>query len=55
MSRNIFKINKGDSFEFLATIPDKVDPAKNYILTADDALYFALMYPHQSFNEAILT
>ena len=54
MSRNIFKINRGDSFEFLATVSDKADPTKNYILTADDALYFALMYPHQSFNEAIL-
>lgn len=54
MSRNIFKINKGDSFEFLANIPEKADPTKNYILTANDALYFALMYPHQDFKDAIL-
>lgn len=54
MSKNIIKLNRGDSYEFEVCIPDKNDSTKNYILTADDALYFALLYPHQRFEDAIL-
>jgi hypothetical protein len=53
MSINIIKINRGDSFEFITHIPDKKDSSKNYILKATDALYFALLYPHQNFEDAI--
>ena len=54
MSNRIIKINRGDSFEFSLTIPDSKNSAKNYLLTASDALYFALLYPHQKFEEALL-
>jgi hypothetical protein len=54
MSTRIIKINRGDSFEFTTRIPDKKDSSKNYILKATDALYFALLCPHQSFEDAII-
>ncbi len=54
MSTRIIKINRGDSFEFVTVIPDKKDPSKNYILKATDALYFALLCPHQNFEEALI-
>jgi hypothetical protein len=53
MSKNIIKINRGDSYEFTIRIPEKVDNNKNYLLTSSDALYFALLYPHQKFEDAI--
>ena len=53
MSNKIIKVNRGDSFEFIVTIPDKKDSTKNYLLKATDALYFALLYPHQNFEDAI--
>ena len=53
MSTNIIKINRGDSFEMDVKIPDRTDPTQYYLLTARDALYFALMYPNQRFEEAI--
>jgi hypothetical protein len=52
MSTNIIKINRGDSFEFSIMIPDKTNPRKNYLLTANDIVYFALLYPNQRFEEA---
>ncbi len=54
MATQIIKINKGDSFEFVTNIPDKKDATKNYKLKATDALYFALVYPHQNFEDAII-
>ena len=54
MSTRIIKINRGDSFEFVTTIPDKEDSTKNYTLSTTDALYFALMHPHQNFEDAVL-
>ena len=53
MSTKIIKINRGDSFEISVVITDKNDSTKPYILTGADALYFALMYPNQRFEEAI--
>ena len=53
MSTRIIKINRSDSFEMDVRIPDNVDTSKNYLLTARDALYFALMYPNQRFEDAI--
>ena len=53
MSTRIIKINRGDSFELPVIIPDKADYTKPYFLTSKDALYFALMYPNQRFEEAI--
>jgi hypothetical protein len=54
MSTNIIKINRGDSFEFTITIPDKGNLTKSYILKSSEAIYFALLYPHQRFEDAIL-
>lgn len=54
MSTNIIKLNRGDSLEFDIAIPDREDRSKNYILTANDVLYFALMYPNQRFEDALL-
>ena len=54
MSTKIIKINRGDSFDFDVVVPTKEDPTKNYFLTAADAVYFALLYPNQRFEEAIL-
>ena len=54
MAKNIIKINRGDSYDFKVSIPDKEDCTKNYILTGSDVIYFALLYPHQRFEDAIL-
>ena len=54
MAKNIIKINRGDSYEFTVRVPDKNDSSKDFILTDKDAIYFALLYPHQRFEEAIL-
>lgn len=54
MSTRIIKINKGDSFEFVTSVPDKNDITKNYILKATDALYFAVLLPHQDFEDALI-
>ncbi len=54
MAKNIIKINRGDSYEIMVSVPDKEIAGKNYILTGTDALYFALLYPHQKFEDAII-
>ena len=54
MSTRILMLNRGDSFEFTASIPDKKDSSKNYFLTANDVLYFALLWPNQPFEDAII-
>ncbi len=54
MAKNIIKLNRGDSYEFTVSIPDKKDATKNYFLTDFDVIYFALLYPHQRFEDAII-
>lgn len=54
MSTRIVKINRGDSYELTTTIPSKENLTENYKLTVNDALYFALLMPHQKFEDAIL-
>lgn len=54
MAKNIIKLNRGDSYEFKVSIPDKENCDKNYILTETDIIYFALLFPHQRFEDAIL-
>jgi len=54
MSKNIIKINRGDTFEYPIRVYDKQDYNKNYLLTANDVVYFALLYPNQRFEDAIL-
>lgn len=50
MSSRIIKINRGDSLELPITI---LDGNKTHTLATNEAVYFALMYPHQPFEEAI--
>ena len=45
MAKNIIKLNRGDSYEV------KV----NTNLADSDVAYFALLYPHQRFEDAIIT
>ena len=54
MSTKILKVNRGDSFECTTIIPSRDIDNKYYLLTAKDALYFALMYPHQKFEDAVI-
>lgn len=54
MSTKIIKINRGDSFNFSFKVTDRYDSLKSYLLTSKDAVYFALMYPHQRFEDAIM-
>ncbi len=54
MSIDIIKINRGDSFVFTTKIPDPDDLSKNYFLNKNDIFYFALMYPNQSFEDALI-
>jgi hypothetical protein len=54
MAKNIIKLNRGDSYEFKVSIPNRENTAKNFILTGSDIIYFALLYPHQRFEDAIL-
>lgn len=54
MAKNIIKINRGDSYEFDVYLPDiKAIEAENTEVT--DIIYFVLLYPHQRFEDAILT
>ena len=54
MATNIIKLNRGDSYEFTVSVPCKKDCNKNYILTGSDFIYFALLHPHQKFEDAII-
>lgn len=54
MSTRIIKINRGDTFELSIDIRDKKDVLKKHLLAVDEAVYFALVYPNQRFEDAIL-
>ena len=54
MSIRIIKMNRGDSCELNIKVFSSMDSSKPYYLTAADAVYFALLNPHQRFEEAIL-
>jgi hypothetical protein len=55
MANNIIKLNRGDSYEFNIKIHEKNDFSKIYLLDEyTDAVYFALMCPHQAFEKAWL-
>ena len=51
MSTKIIKMNRGDSYEFV--IPVTYND-RSHLLATNEAVYFALMYPHQFFEDAIL-
>jgi len=54
MSTRIFKINRGDSFAFPITVPSRDENSDFYLLKSTDAVYFALMWPNQRLEEAIV-
>ena len=54
MSYNIIKLNRGDSYEFTINVAEKINSFKDSILAESEAIYFALLYPHQRFEDAIL-
>lgn len=54
MSRNIIKINRGDTFDYDIMVYDKCDYTKKHLLTVNEVVYFALLYPNQRFEDAIL-
>lgn len=45
MAHNIIKLTRGDSFSYVVT---------HSLLAADEVIYFAIVYPHQPFEEAII-
>lgn len=54
MSTQIIKINRGDSYGLNIKVTKSSFDDSPYILTSKDAVYFALVYPHQRFEDAIL-
>lgn len=54
MSTKIIKINRGDTFEFKVDVLEKGSKDRKHLLKANEAVYFALLYPHQRFEEALL-
>lgn len=52
MSVNILKMNRGDTLSFDFTVRDMVNA--KYSLNENDTVYFAVMFPHQKFEEAII-
>lgn len=54
MSYNIIKINRGDSYKFFVDMKEALSSTSNYLLKESDAVYFALLYPHQRFEDALL-
>ena len=54
MANRIIKINRGDSYEVAINVLEKASIDKKYLLTANDVVYFAILYPHQHFEDAIV-
>jgi hypothetical protein len=53
MSFNIIKTNRGDYVELIIPVFEPYSDTK-HLLTANEAVYFALNYPHQSFEDALV-
>lgn len=54
MSNTILKMNRGDHFSFNISIEDDTQPSGIYDLQPNDILYFALLNPHERFEDAII-
>lgn len=54
MSNAILKMNRGDYFSFNISIEDDTQPSGIYDLQPNDILYFALLNPHENFEDAII-
>lgn len=53
-SANIIKLVRGDTYSTSLRIESDTSEDGLYRLSADDALYFGVMYPHQKFEDAII-
>lgn len=51
---NIIILNRGDTYEFDLTIDDANSLDGRYHIQGDDTVYFGIMDPHQSFEEALV-
>jgi hypothetical protein len=54
VATNILKMNRGDYFSFNMSIEDDSQPTGIYNLKPNDVLYFALLNPHEQFENAII-
>ena len=54
MAKNIIKLNRGDSYEFPVSIPKQFYASEEHILTGSDLVCFAVLYPHQRFEDATI-
>jgi hypothetical protein len=54
MSNTILLMNRGDRFHFNMTVYDETRATGVYELKPDDVLYFALLNPHDRFEDAII-
>lgn len=54
MSNKIIKINRGDSFELPIKLFNSNDASGKHVLVSNEVVYFALLLPHQKFEDAIL-
>lgn len=51
---NIIMFNRGDTYEFDLTIDDDTSVDGRYHIQGDDTIYFGIMDPHQSFEDALV-
>ena len=54
MSTNIIKLNRGDSLDFPLIVTEKFDTEKKHLLAANEAVYFAICYPNEGFEKAVI-
>ena len=56
MSNKIIKLNRGDSYNFTIAIPNSENALGDYykLVERKDVVYFAIMNPHQRFEDALL-
>lgn len=51
---NMIVLTRGDTYEFDLTIADSTSSNGRYHIKGDDAIYFGIMDPHQSFEDALV-
>jgi hypothetical protein len=54
MAKNIIKLNRGDFHEFTVSIPEQYYASEEDVLVGSDLVCFAVLYPHQRFEEATI-
>jgi hypothetical protein len=54
IKNNMIVLNRGDTYEFDLTISDDTSTDGRYHIRGDDTIYFGIMHPHQSFEDALV-